>query len=363
MVSNLPSMPQLLRAVLDFQASDLHLSSGAPPTLRVHGQMIRTKLPGLTPESTKALCYSVLTDMQRAILEEQRQLDFSFSLRDLARFRGNIFYQRGSISGAFRHIPGTLPQLEQLGLPGKISELAQRPHGLILVTGATGSGKSTTLAAMLDRINQSEAVHIVTIEDPIEHLHRHSRSLVNQREIGSDAKSFSLALRAALREDPDVVLVGEMRDRETIESALLLAETGHLVLSTLHTNSAPQTISRIVQVFPTDAQEQIRLQLSLVLEGVVTQTLLPRADKKGRVVAVELMIPNPSIRNLVRENKIFQIPSAIMVGQEKTGMQTMNQSLIRLVSQGIVEIDKALQSSPDPEDFMRMLSQSGRHAA
>jgi len=273
------SLPILLKAMLENKASDMHITSGSPPCFRVHGQVVRAKMSGLSPSETKELCYSVLTDVQKAQLEEERQLDFSFGIRELARFRGNIYFQRGAIAGAFRHIPFDIPKINSLGLRPEVQGLMSKSRGLVLVTGATGSGKSTTLASMIDSVNETEALHIITIEDPIEYIHTHKSSLINQREIGSDAKDFA----AAMREDPDVVLVGEMRDRETIETALALAETGHLVLSTLHTNGAYQTITRIVQSFPSDQQEQIRLQLSMVLEGVVSQCLVERQDRPGRV--------------------------------------------------------------------------------
>ena len=322
--------------MLEYKASDMHITSGSPPTFRVHGQILRAKSSSLNPAETKELCYSVLTDYQKAMFEEQKQLDFSFGLRDVARFRGNIYYQRGAVAAAFRHIPFDIPKLDKLGLPPAIELLLNKPRDSCWSRGATGSGKSTSLASMIDALNDSENLHIVTIEDPIEYIHSHRTCLINQREVGQDAKTFGLALKAALREDPDVVLVEEMRDRETIETALTLAETGHLVFSTLHTNSAYQTISRVVQVFPADYQDQIRVQLSMVLEGIVTQALLQRSDKVGRVVAVELMLPNSSIRNLIRENKLFQIPSAMLVGQEQTGMITFNQSLVSLVKRKVI---------------------------
>ena len=312
---------------------------------------------------TKELCYSVLTDYQKAIFEEQKQLDFSFGIRDLARFRANIYYQRGAVAGAFRHIPFEIPRLNTLGLPPMVDTLMRRPRGLILVTGATGSGKSTTLASIIDALNETEHLHIVTIEDPIEYIHSHRNCLINQREVGQDAKSFSLALKAALREDPDVVLVGEMRDRETIETALALAETGHLVLSTLHTNSAYQSITRMIQVFPSDQQDQIKLQLSMVLEGIITQALVQRSDRPGRVLALELMVPNPSIRNLIRENKLFQIPSAMLIGQEHSGMITLNQSLSNLVRRRVISPESALEVSPDQEELIKNLSEFFRKAS
>lgn len=357
------TLSQLLKAMLENKASDMHITSGSPPTFRVHGQVLRAKATSLSPAETKELCYSVLTDYQKAMFEEHKQLDFSFGIRDLARFRGNIYFQRGAVAGAFRHIPFEIPKMEGLGLPDAVEPLVTKPRGLVLVTGATGSGKTTTLASMIDFLNDNEHLHIVTIEDPIEYIHAHRNCLINQREVGQDAKTFAMAMKAALRQDPDVVLVGEMRDRETIETALTLAETGHLVFSTLHTNSAYQTISRIVQVFPSDYQDQIRVQLSMVLEGIVTQSLVQRADRRGRVLCVELLIPNASIRNLIRENKLFQIPSAMMVGQESTGMITFNQSLVQLVRKKVITPESAIDYSPDPEDMIKNLAELRRKGA
>ena len=356
------TLPQLLKAMLDNKASDMHVTSGSPPTFRVHGQILKANTGGLTPQDTKELCYSVLTDQQKAQFEEQKQLDFSFGIRDLARFRANVFYQRGAVAGAFRHIPFEIPKLQQLGLPPIVEQLMRRPRGLVLVTGSTGSGKSTTLASMIDALNDSDHLHIVTIEDPIEYIHSHRSCLINQREIGQDTLSFGAALKAALREDPDVVLVGEMRDRDTIETALTLAETGHLVLSTLHTNSAYQSVTRMIQVFPAEYQDQVRLQLSMVLEGIITQSLIERADRAGRVLAYELMLPNPSIRNLIRENKLFQVPSAMLVGQDKSGMITLNQCLVNLVKKGVITYDSALLASPEQDDLVKTLSDLRRRA-
>ncbi len=356
------TLSQLLKAMLENKASDMHITSGSPPTFRVHGTVLRAKAASLSPAETKELCYSVLTDYQKAMFEEHKQLDFSFGIRDLARFRGNVYFQRGAVAGAFRHIPFEIPKLDNLGLPNSLKTLITKPRGLVLVTGATGSGKTTTLASMIDYLNDHEQLHVVTIEDPIEYIHAHRNCLINQREVGQDAKTFALAMKGALRQDPDVVLVGEMRDRETIETALTLAETGHLVFSTLHTNSAYQTISRIVQVFPADYQDQIRIQLSMVLEGIVTQALVQRQDRGGRVLCVELLIPNASIRNLIRENKLFQIPSAMMVGQDQTGMTTFNQSLATLVRKKVIAPEVAVDYSPDPDDLIKTLSDNRRKA-
>jgi twitching motility protein PilT len=349
------TLSTLLRAMLEHKASDMHITSGSPPAFRVNGRILKAKTPLLSPTDTKELCYSVLTDSQKAGFEEGRQIDFSFGIRDVARFRCNLYFQRGSVSGAFRHIPFEIPRLSTLGLPPVVDTLMRKPRGLVLVTGATGSGKTTTLASMIDTLNETSNLHIITIEDPIEYIHSHRSSLVNQREIGQDAPGFGPALRAALREDPDVVLVGEMRDRETIETALTLAETGHLVLSTLHTNSAYQSVTRIIQVFPSDAQDQIRLQLSMCLEGIISQSLLERADRKGRVLAAEVLVPNVSIRNLIRENKLFQIQSAMLVGQDVSGMMTFNQSLVELVRKGLVTAEEAVSATQEPDDLIKAL--------
>lgn len=356
------TIAQLLKGMVEHQASDLHLTCGSPPTFRVHGQILKAKAATLHPNDTKELCYSMLNETQRMRFEDAKQLDFSFGVKELGRFRANIFYQRGTVACALRYIPFDIPELSLLGLPAQVETLMRKPRGLVLVTGATGCGKTTTLASMIDTLNHSAHLHILTIEDPIEYVHSHGHSLVNQREIGQDASSFPEALRSALREDPDVVLVGEMRDKETIETALTLAETGHLVISTLHTNSAYQSISRIVQGFPRDHQDQIRMQLSLVLEGIITQALLEKKDGTGRALAIELLIPNASIRNLIRENKLFQIPSAMLVGQETTQMITLNQSLIALVRRGIISADEALSNSPEPEELIKNFSDLMRKA-
>ncbi|NBT57706.1 type IV pilus twitching motility protein PilT, partial [bacterium] len=344
------SLNRLLKAMLENKASDMHISTGCSPAFRVDGRMVRTKIEALSPSEAKELCYSILTEKQKAQLENERQLDLSFGIKDLARFRANIFYQRGTISGAFRHIPFDIPKVATLGLPDVIQDLVHKPRGLVLVTGATGSGKTTTLASMIDYLNDVEQLHILTIEDPIEYIHSHRKCIINQRELGTDTNSFSVALRASLREDPDIVLVGEMRDTDTIETALTLAETGHLVFSTLHTSGAHQTITRIIQSFSPEHQDHIRVQLSMSLEAVISQVLLPRKDKRGRVVAVEVMIPNSAIRNLIRENKLHQIPSAMLLNQEETGMITLNQSLENLIRAGIVDEGEAVANSSDPTD-------------
>ncbi len=353
------SLPDLLKATFDLGGSDLHLSAGSPPQVRVNGHLQRLDHPPLTPDLLKALAYSVLTDAQKKKFEETWELDLAFGLRDVGRFRANIFNQRGSVGAVFRMIPERIKTLEELGLPPVLATLSDRPRGLVLVTGPTGSGKSTTLAAMIDRINQSKPGHILTIEDPIEYLHPHKMSLVNQRELFADTKSFSLALKAALREDPDVVLVGEMRDLETMEAAMKLAETGHLTLATLHTNSAAQTVTRIIDAFPSHQQAQIRTQLSLVLEGIVCQALMPKLSGEGRVAALEILVANPAIRNLIRDDKIHQIYGTMQAGQEKFGMQTMNQSLQRLVEKRLVSRDVALNTSSNRDELIMMLERGG----
>jgi twitching motility protein PilT len=337
-------------------ASDLHITTSSPPQLRIDGRLHPLKMPPLSPPETKQLCYSVLTDAQKHRFEENNELDLSFGVRGLSRFRANVFMQRGAVAGAFRAIPYKVKTFEELGLPRVCLELIKKPRGLILVTGPTGSGKSTTLASMVDRINSERNEHIVTIEDPIEYLHPHKGCLVNQREVGADTRSFSDALKYILRQDPDIVLVGEMRDLETIEAALTVAETGHLCFATLHTNSTVQTINRIVDVFPPYQQAQVRAQLSFVLEGVLCQALLPRASGPGRVLALEIMVPNAAIRNLIREDKIHQMYSQMQIGQEKFGMQTMNQSLASLYQRRLITLDEAVGRSSDPEELRQLIA-------
>ena len=315
----MPNMHQLLKAMIEKGASDLHLSTGTAPQIRVDGEMLALPTASLSPAETKQLCYSVLTDAQKRQFEEENELDLSFGVKGLSRFRGNVFLQRGAVSGVFRAIPFEIKSFEDLGLPAVVKSMSKKPRGLILVTGPTGSGKSTTLAAIVDAINSTRSEHIITVEDPIEYLHPHKKCLVNQREVGADTDSFKKALKYILRQDPDVVLVGELRDMETIEAALTIAETGHLCFATLHTNSCVQTINRIVDVFPTNQQSQVRTQLSFVLEGVLSQNLMKKADGKGRCMALEVMVPNAAIRNLIREDKIHQIYSQMQVGQEKFG--------------------------------------------
>jgi twitching motility protein PilT len=349
------NLPDLLKATLELSGSDLHLSIGSPPQVRVHGHLQKLDMPALTPDVIKSLCYSVLTDAQKKKFEETWELDLAFGLRGVGRFRCNVFNQKGAVGAVYRLIPEKIKALDELGLPPVLAELADRPRGLVLVTGPTGSGKSTTLAAMIDRINLNKPAHILTIEDPIEYLHNHKTALVNQRELHADTQSFSQALRAALREDPDVVLIGEMRDLETMEAALKLAETGHLTMATLHTNSAAQTITRVIDAFPAHQQAQIRTQLSLVLEGVVCQALVPKVSGQGRVAALEIMIATPAIRNLIRDDKIHQIYGTMQTGQEKYGMQTMNQALARFVERKVITREVAFATSSNRDELITML--------
>ena len=349
------NLHQLLRAMIEKGASDMHVTTGSPPLLRIDGAIVPLKLPPLSPVETKQLCYSVLTEEQKVQFEKAKELDLSFGVKQLSRFRANIFMQRGAVSGAFRAIPFKILSFDELGLPPVVNELAQRPRGLVLVTGPTGSGKTTTLASILDHINAHTRQHIMTVEDPIEYLHPHKRSIVNQREVGSDTATFKDALKYVLRQDPDVVLIGEMRDIETIEAALTIAETGHLVFATLHTNSAIQSINRIIDVFPPHQQAQIRAQLSFVLEGVVSQLLLPRDGAPGRALALEVLVPNAAIRNLIREDKIHQIYSHMQVGRLKHGMQTINESLYALYSRGDVSIEEAMLRSGDVDELQAMI--------
>ncbi|MBA4371937.1 MAG: type IV pili twitching motility protein PilT [Thermodesulfovibrio sp.] len=349
------SIYDLLKIMIEKGASDLHITTGSPPRMRVDGKLIPIDSPPLNPPDTKALCYSILTDAQKHKFEENNELDLSFGVKGLSRFRGNIFMQRGAVAGAFRTIPFEIKTFQDLGLPEIVNDLVKKPSGLILVTGATGSGKSTTLAAMVDRINSERYDHIITVEDPIEYLHGHKNCLINQREVNADTSSFKMALRYILRQDPDVVLIGEMRDLETIEAALTVAETGHLTLATLHTNSSVQTINRIIDVFPPHQQEQIRVQLSFVLEAILSQQLIRKKSGKGRCLAIELMVPNPAIRNLIREDKIHQIYSSMQTGQSKFGMQTMNQSLAEAYSKGFISYEDALSRSSVPDEMITML--------
>ena len=353
------NLHQLLKAMVEKGASDLHITTGSPPQLRVDGELVPLKTAQLTPVETKQLCYSILTDAQKHKLEEENELDLSFGVKGLSRFRANIYMQRGAVAGAFRTIPFKILTFQELGLPPVVGELVKRPRGLILVTGPTGSGKSTTLASMIDKINTDRHEHIMTIEDPIEYLHPHKNCLVNQREVGADTRNFKTALKYILRQDPDVVLVGELRDLETIEAALVIAETGHTCYATLHTNSAVQTINRVLDVFPPYQQPQVRAQLSFVLEGVMSQSLIAKAGSPGRVLALEVMIPNPAIRNLIREDKVHQVYSAMQVGQAKFGMQTFNQALAALLMRRLITQDEAFGRSSDADELRNILASGG----
>lgn len=348
----------LLKSMMEKDATDLHISTGTAPRIRIDGRLIAVNEAPLTPADTKALCYSILTDAQKHKFEDSNELDLSFGVKGLSRFRGNIFMQRGAVAGAFRLIPYKIRTFRELGLPSIIDKLSKKPRGLILVTGPTGSGKSSTLAAIIDKINDEREEHIITVEDPVEYLHPHKKCLVNQREVNADTASFTTALKYVLRQDPDIVLIGEMRDLETIEAALTVAETGHLTLATLHTNSTVQTINRIIDVFPAYQQEQIRVQLSFVLEGIVAQQLIPKKSGKGRALAVEVFVPTPAIRNLIREDKVHQIYSMMQAGQSKFGMQTMNQSLYELYKKGELSYEDALSKSIMPEELLNMMQKS-----
>ena len=354
------TMQELLQLLIDKGASDLHLTTGTPPQIRLHGGLVPlTEFEPLTPADTQRLAYSVLNEAQKQKFEEENELDLSFGIQGLSRFRANVYRQRGAVAAAIRTIPFKIRSFEELGLPEVVKSLAERPKGLVLVTGPTGSGKSTTLAAMIDKINMERADHIVTIEDPIEFVHTHKRCVVNQREVFSDTHSFKNALKSILRQDPDIVLIGEMRDLETIQAALTVAETGHLTFGTLHTNSCAQTINRVIDVFPPHQQPQIRAQLSLVLEGVLSQQLIPRADGRGRVLALEIMVTTPAIRNLIREEKIHQIYSALQAGQ-KYGMKTMNLSLFELCQRGLIAREEAMSRSTLPDELQQMFAGGGR---
>jgi twitching motility protein PilT len=335
-------------------ASDLHLTAGSPPMVRERGKLHALDYPVLSPQDTREIVYSILTNDQRKKLEVEWQIDLSYAVPGHGRYRVNAYYQRASIGAAFRLIPQDMPRFEDLGLPNVVLDFARKPRGFVLVTGPTGSGKSTSLAAIIDRINEERQEHILTVEDPIEFLHRHKNCIVNQRELGSDAQSFALGLKAALRQDPDVILVGEMRDLETISTALTAAETGHLVFATLHTQSAPQTIDRIIDVFPAHQQDQVRMQLSVALQGIVTQQLLPTADGKGRVCAAEVLVPTPAVRNLIREGKTHQIYSVMQTGSAH-GMQTMDSALATLIRDGKVTRELAESRSSTPEELRRLL--------
>jgi twitching motility protein PilT len=352
------NLHQLLKVMVERDASDLHITVGSPPRIRIDGSLVEIKAPPLTGQDCRQLCYSVLTDSQRQVFEEKNELDASFGVKSLSRFRANIFMQRGAVSGVFRQIPFKVRTFEELNLPPVIQDLTNRKKGLVLVTGPTGSGKSTTLASMIDKINTDKPHHIITVEDPIEFLHPHKLGIVNQREIGSDTAGFKTALRYVLRQDPDVVLIGELRDLETVEAALSIAETGHLCLATLHTNGAIQTINRVIDVFPPHQQDQVRAQLSFVLEGVVSQQLIPKATGQGRCMALEVLVMTPAIRNLIRDNKMHQMYSQMQVGQQKYGMQTMNQALFSLLQRRLITMDEAISRSTDIDELRTMLKGS-----
>ena len=349
------NLRELLEEVVRKRASDLHITVGERPKLRVDGSLVNSDNPGvLGPKETLLLAYSILTEKQKKRFETEDELDFAFGIQNLARFRANVYKQRGCVALAIRLIPFKILTFEELGLPRSVAVFAERPNGLVLVTGPTGSGKTTTLAAVLDKINRERRSHILTVEDPIEFVHRHQGCMINQREVGSDTRSFAAALKYALRQDPDIILVGEMRDLETVQAAVTIAETGHLVFATLHTNSAAETINRIIDVFPQGQQPQIRAQLAFVLEGIVTQTLIPRMRGKGRVMAAEVLVITNAIRSLIRDDKVHQIYSLMQAGQ-RHGMQTMNQSLFaHFVNREISEED-AIRRSNDPDDLYRMM--------
>jgi twitching motility protein PilT len=348
----------LLEEMIERDASDLHVTAGERPKLRIDGEITNSNLDAvMSPKDTMQLAYSVLTENQKKRFEMEDELDFSFGIQNLARFRGNCFKQRGCVSMVIRQIPFSIKTFEDLGLPDVIRKMAERPRGLVLVTGPTGSGKSTTLAAMIDKINKERRGHIITVEDPIEFIHRHQGCIVNQREVGTDTKSFQASLKYALRQDPDVILIGEMRDLDTIQAALTISETGHLAFATLHTNSAAEAINRIIDVFPSHQQSQVRAQLAFVLEGVITQTLLPKAKGRGRAMAAEILVVTPAVRALIRDDKIHQIYSTMQSGK-KFGMQTMNDALYALYMNRDVALDDCLRSSHDPNEFLRMIGQS-----
>ena len=352
------NLHEMLKEMVDRGASDLHLTVGVPPMLRVHGRILPLGDVPLAPAETKSLAYSVLTDTQKRQFEEEQELDLSFGIKGMSRFRANVYIQRGVVGIAIRSIPFAIHTFKELGLPKVVADLCEKPKGLILVTGPTGSGKSTTLATMIDKINAEHHEHIITIEDPIEFLHPHKSCIVNQREVHSDTKSFAEALRRILRQDPDKVLIGEMRDPETIAAALTIAETGHLTFATLHTNSTVESINRIINVFPSHQQPQIRAHLSFVLEGVLCQALIPNSTGKGRVLALEIMIPNPAIRNLIREDKVHQIYSTMQTGQEKFGMQTMNQSLLGHYLKRNITLEEAMFRSSLPDELTQMIQRA-----
>jgi twitching motility protein PilT len=353
------NLQQLLRAMVEKGASDLHITCGTPPQLRIDGSVVPLRLPPLSAVDSKQLCYSVLSEEQKITFEKKNELDLSFSMKGISRFRANVFMQRGAVAGAFRQIPFKIANFDDLGLPPVVADIANKPRGLVLVTGPTGSGKSTTLASIIDKINSEQRLHIITIEDPIEFMHAHKLCVVNQREVGADTSNFKDALKYVLRQDPDVVLVGEMRDLETIEAALTIAETGHLVFATLHTNSAVSSINRVIDVFPQNQQSQVRAQLSFTLVAVMTQVLVPRVNG-GRVLAMEVMIPNAAIKNLIREDKLHQIYSQMQVGQQGSGMQTMNQALYNHYQRRLITLEEAMGYSSDTDELRAMLDGRGK---
>lgn len=350
---------EIAKAAVEMRSSDIHITAGVPPTIRADGKLVPIPgYPPMTPKDTQALIYSFMNEKQKKTFEEKKELDFSFGIKGVGRFRVNVFYQKGTVAAALRRIPYEIKPMEELGLIPKVKDLCHFSMGLVLVTGPTGSGKTTTLASMIDYINTNFPHHIITIEDPVEYIYQHKKSVIAQREAGTDTDSFALALKSALREDPDVILVGEMRDLETIRAALTAAETGHLVFGTLHTNTAVQTINRIINVFPVEEQDQIRTELSFVLQGVISQRLLPKIGG-GRVLIHEVLVPNTAIRNLIRENKIHQIYGLMQTGQAESGMQTMNQSIIKALKNKLITPEDALRASPDPEELKRLMSTLG----
>ncbi len=350
---------EIAKAAVEMRSSDIHITAGVPPTIRADGKLVPIPgYPPMTPKDTQALIYYFMNEKQKKTFEEKKELDFSFGIKGVGRFRVNVFYQRGTVAAALRRIPYEIKPMEELGLIPKVKDLCHFSMGLVLVTGPTGSGKTTTLASMIDYINTNFPHHIITIEDPVEYIYQHKKSVIAQREVGTDTDSFALALKSALREDPDVILVGEMRDLETIRAALTAAETGHLVFGTLHTNTAVQTINRIINVFPVEEQDQIRTELSFVLQGVISQRLLPKIGG-GRVLIHEVLVPNTAIRNLIRENKIHQIYGLMQTGQAESGMQTMNQSIIKALKNKLITPEDALRASPDPEELKRLMSTLG----
>ncbi|PLX69702.1 MAG: type IV pili twitching motility protein PilT [Denitrovibrio sp.] len=353
------SLQELLSKMVEMGASDLHITAGTPPVLRINGDLERMEGEEMKPADTRALCYSILNEAQKKRFEEEWELDLSFGIKNVSRFRANIFMQRGAVAAAFRVIPYEIRGFDKLNVPPVVTELCNKPRGLVLVTGPTGSGKSSTLAAMIDKINSEDPVHIVTIEDPIEFVHQHKKATVNQRELNADTKSFKSALKYLLRQDPDVCLIGEMRDLETIEAALTIAETGHLCMGTLHTNGAVQTINRIIDVFPPHQQSQIRAQLSFVLEGVISQQLVQTKDGKGRVMVCEVLVPTSAIRNLIREDKLQQVYGSMQTGQGEHGMQTMSQSLMKALKDGLITKEEAINRSNYPEEMKQLIKREG----